>query len=92
LERCRQREMVVRSLYTTGPLITVAREVAKCSLDSVGIKEVRWDTNGIEPAGDYALFCVSCNENHELGTGFFIHKRIISQLGRLSLLVIGCRM
>jgi hypothetical protein len=33
----------VRSLYRPGSLMAVARELAKCKLDSVGVQEVRWD-------------------------------------------------
>jgi hypothetical protein len=33
----------VRSLYRAHSLITVARELAKCTLDLVGVLEVRWD-------------------------------------------------
>jgi hypothetical protein len=29
------------------------------------------------------------NENHKVGTGFHVHKRIISAVKRLNLLVIG---
>jgi hypothetical protein len=54
------------TLYRAGPLKKVARELAKYKLDLVRIKKVRWDTNGIEPAGDYAFFCVSWNESYEL--------------------------
>jgi hypothetical protein len=31
-----------RSLYRSGSLTTVAREVGKCKLDLVGVQEVRW--------------------------------------------------
>jgi hypothetical protein len=44
----------------------------------VGVQEVRWDRGGTEPAGDYTLFYGNGNENRELVTGVFLHKRIIS--------------
>jgi hypothetical protein len=31
----------VRSLYRAGSLMTVAKEISKCKLDLVGVKEVR---------------------------------------------------
>jgi hypothetical protein len=42
----------VRSMYRAGSLRTVAEEVSKYKLDLVGVKEVRWDGSGAEPAGD----------------------------------------
>ncbi|PNF42503.1 hypothetical protein B7P43_G08245, partial [Cryptotermes secundus] len=46
-------------------------------------KQVRWDRGGIEPAGEYTFFYGNRNEIHELGTGFFVHKRIISAVKRV---------
>jgi hypothetical protein len=37
----------VRSLYRSGSLITVARELAGYKLDLLGIEEVRWDAGEI---------------------------------------------
>jgi hypothetical protein len=44
----------------------------------VGAQEVRWGGDGTEPAGDYTFFYGKRNQNHELGTGVFVHKRIKS--------------
>jgi hypothetical protein len=38
---------------------------------------------GTEPAGKYAFFYGKGNENHELGTGFFVHKNIILSVKRV---------
>jgi hypothetical protein len=48
----------VRSRYRAGSVMTVAREISKYKLDLVGVKEVRWDRGGTEPAGEYTFFYV----------------------------------
>jgi hypothetical protein len=42
----------VISLHRAGSLITVSKELTKYRLDLVGVKEVRWDEGGTEPAGE----------------------------------------
>jgi exonuclease III len=73
----------VRSLCRVGSLMTVSRELARYKLDLVGVQEVRWEGGGTEPAGEYTFFYGKRNENRELGTGFFVHKRIISAVERV---------
>jgi hypothetical protein len=69
----------VRNLYRAGSLMKVSRElrVQTYKLDLVGVQEVRREGGGTRPAGEYTFFYEKRKENHELGTGFFVQKRII---------------
>jgi hypothetical protein len=68
----------VRSLYRIGSLTTVARELGKYKLDLVSVQVVRWEKGGTERAEHYTFFYGQGNGDHQLGTVFFVHKRIVS--------------
>jgi exonuclease III len=77
----------VRSLYRTDVLKRVARELGKCKLDLVGVQDVRMEKGGTERAQDYTFFYGQGNGDHQLGTGFFVHKRIVSAVGRVEFVI-----
>jgi len=73
----------VRRLYRAGSLKAAARELGRYKLDVVGVQEVRWDKGATVREGDYDFFYRKGNDNHQLGTGFFVHRRIVSALKRV---------
>jgi len=75
----------VRSLYRAGSFTAATRELARYKLDVVGVQEVRWDKGGTVRAGDYIFFYGKGNENYQLGTGFFVHHRIVSAVKKIEL-------
>jgi hypothetical protein len=57
--------------------------LSKYRLDLLVVQEVRWEGSGTTPAWEYTFFYGKRNENYELGTGFFVHERIISAVKRV---------
>jgi hypothetical protein len=58
-------------------LMTVSRELARYKLDLVRVQEVRWDSCGSEPAGEYTGIRIM---NYIV---LFVHKRIMSAVKRV---------
>jgi len=68
----------VRSLYRRGSLRAAVRELVRYKLDLEGVEEVRWEKGCLVRAGDYDIFFGKGHENHQLGTGFYVHDRRVS--------------
>jgi hypothetical protein len=73
----------VRRFHRTVALKRVARELGKYKLQLMDVKEVRWKKEGPERAEDYTFFYGQGNGDHQLGTGFLVHKRIVSAVRRV---------
>ena len=54
----------------------VTSELDRCRMDLVGVQEVRWEGSGTLESGNYTIFYGEGNANHQLGTEFFVHRRI----------------
>jgi hypothetical protein len=52
------------------------------TLDLVGVQEVRWETGHCK-SRDYIFFYRKGNENHQMGTEFFVHHRVVSAVKRV---------
>jgi hypothetical protein len=70
------------NLYRAGSLRAIAEEISKYKLNLLGVQEVSWDGGGTESAGEYTFFYEKGNENHKIGTGYFVHRRIMSAVKR----------
>jgi hypothetical protein len=88
----------IRSLYMIGSLKTVARELGKYKLDLVGVQEVGWEKGGSERAEDCTFLYGQGKGDGQVGTGFFVHKRILSAVrrvefisDRMSYVILSCR-
>jgi hypothetical protein len=67
--------------FSAGLVVPVSKELSKYRLDLVGV-QVRREDSGTQPAGEY-IFYGKGNENHELGTDYFMHERIISRVKKV---------
>jgi len=68
----------VRSLYSSGSLTRVARELARYEVDLVVVHVVRWEKVGAVRAGDYIFSMEKEMRIINWEQDFFVHHRIVS--------------
>ena len=58
-------------------------KIEKYTMDLVGVQKVRWEGSGTSESGSHTLFYGKGNANHQLGAGFFVHRRIRSTVRKV---------
>lgn len=74
--------MEFKEFQQTASPITIARDTPNYKIDVMAVQEVREDSSGIKPEGDYTFFFRNWNQTHELWKGFLARNRIISEVKR----------
>jgi len=65
----RTSDLVHRSLYRSGSLTTVARELAQYQLNFIGKQDLRQDKRGTVRAREYIFFYGKGHKNDQYGKG-----------------------
>jgi hypothetical protein len=73
----------IRSVYRSGSMKTVARELGKYKLDLVGVQEVRCEESGTERGDYYTPFLWRRELKLSVRSRFFTHKGIIPAVRRV---------
>ncbi|PSN55555.1 hypothetical protein C0J52_12130 [Blattella germanica] len=84
----------VRTLYSSGALEILTRELDRTGLDIVALQEVRWPGEGSQESEKFTLYYGGATKP-EFGTGFLVRRSILSAIrdikfvsGRISYIIL----
>ncbi|PSN48471.1 hypothetical protein C0J52_11717 [Blattella germanica] len=69
----------VRTLYSSGALEILTRELDRTGLDIVALHELRWPGEGSQESGKFTLYYGGATKP-EFGTGFIVRRSILSAI------------
>jgi hypothetical protein len=70
--------------YKPGSHNRLIRESVKYRLELVRVQESKWDKDGSEQADHIFFFCGKRSEDHQLQTGFLVHKITIWDIRKVA--------
>ncbi|KAL4084269.1 hypothetical protein QTP88_028094 [Uroleucon formosanum] len=67
----------VRTLFKTGSMNCMVREIERYKVKLVALQEIRWSDTGSINTSDTIILYGKCDNQRQLGTGFAVHKSLV---------------
>jgi len=68
----------VRTPFKSGAVHNIVNEVEKYKVKLTSLQEIRWANTGTMNINETTIFYGRCTDQHQLGTGFAVHKDLVT--------------